>query len=240
MRIFIFDDELFFLNGLQNEIEKWAEDNKKEITELLTFGSTKELCAEIICDDDVFFLDIADGGDENAGIVLAHEIRKKNSLAHIIFVTSHYEKIREAMTGLIRPSEFLIKPLDETEKEKLHILLSSVFSMNDAESVDIKIGRDRIHILLNEILYISREMRKTVIVTQRQRYMIREAFSSLAERLGEGFVIADKGTCVNVNKISSWNPAKRQINIDGAEIYYSRERNRKIRQLMLERGIPNE
>lgn len=240
MRIFIFDDELFFLNGLQNEIEKWARDNKKEITELLTAGSTEDICAEMIYDDDVFFLDIADGDNENAGIRLAHKIRKKNSLAHIIFVTSHSEKIREAMTGLIRPSEFLIKPLNETEKEKLHMLLGSVFNMNEAQSIEIKIGRDSIHILPDDILYVSRELRKTVIVTHSQRYMIREAFSSLTERLGEGFIVADKGTCVNTNKIRSWNPAKRQINIGDTEIYYSRERSRKIRQLMMERGIPNE
>lgn len=240
MRIFIFDDEEYFLNNLKNEISDRAERNMKELPELRTVRSMQGISDEKLYDDDVFFLDIADGENENAGLRLAHEIRKRNVNAHIIFVTSHYEKIRDAVGGLIRPSEFLVKPLCGAEKEKLYMLLDSLFSTASKECVTVKIGHDNINIPLNEILCISRDMRKTVIVTGSRRYMIREAFTSLTERLGDKFIIADKGVAVNISKIDSWNQNSRILTIGDNEIYYSRERSKKIRQLMMERGIPNE
>lgn len=240
MRIFIFDDEVYFLDSLKKEIEIWAKENNKTIDCLTAVGSTQDFCVKRLYDDDIFFLDIADGQNENAGIRLAREIRRQNAALHIIFVTSHHEKIRDAVSGLIRPSEFLIKPLGGAEREKLHILLNSLFGSGESESIEIKIGHDNIRISLREILFIAREKRKTVIVTGNQRYMIRESFSSLTARLNGDFVVTEKGAAVNVGKIEAWNPSDRRITICDTQMYYSRERSKEIRQLMMERGVPIE
>lgn len=165
-------------------------------------------------------------------------LRDKNIESHVIFVTSHNEKIRDILCGLVRPSEFLIKPLNGVERERLFKVLDAIVHKVNEHGISLNVGNMTYYVSLNEILYIRKENRKTVIHTQDRSIMTRESFSSVFERLGEGFAVIDKGTAVNLSEIRAFNPKKRFLYLrNGTELYYARDRAKELRYYLVGKEV---
>ena len=222
MRYIIVDDDRFFGDMMRGLI---GDAPGAEDAEILTYGFD-DLRLDGIDDDDVFFLDIADGSDENAGIRLARGLRGKNDKAHIVFITSYESKVRDALTGLIRPSEFLVKPIAGVEKEKLYAFLELI-NEKRSKTVSLKSGTKFFDVLLKDIIYIRKTDRKTAVYTKNAFYQVRQSFKKIIEELDENFIVVDKGAAVNIKKARAYEPAKRLIYMeDGTTVYCSRDKAR--------------
>ncbi len=228
MRFVIVDDDRYFREEVESLIRSapgWqdVEIERHGFNELVTSG---------IDDDDVFFLDIADGSDENAGIRLARRIRSIRERAHIVFVTSYNDKLRETLTGLIRPSEFLIKPLCGFEKEKLYEFLRYL-SNSKNKNINLKSGAKYFDVAIDDILYLRRDDRKTSVYTKNAFFQVRQSLSAIVSMLDENFLVVDKGTAVNINRAQSYDSERRLIYMENnTAIYCSRDKARLYRDIL--------
>lgn len=220
MRYIIVDDDRFFCETMRGLI---GDAPGAEDAEILTCGFD-DLSPDGIDDEDVFFLDIADGSDENAGIRLARELRGENGNAHIVFITSYESKVRDALTGLIRPSEFLVKPVAGVEKERLYAFLELINEKHN-KTVSLKSGTKHFDVAVRDIIYIRKTDRKTSVYTKNAFYQVRQTFKKIIEELDENFIVVDKGAAINIKKARAYEPAKRLIHMeDGTTVYCSRDK----------------
>lgn len=222
MRYIIVDDDIFFRDMMSGLI---AEADECGDAEIVQYGFD-DIILSGTEDDDVFFLDIADGGDENAGIKLARDIRDVNERSHIVFVTSYGSKMRDSLTGMIRPSEFLIKPVSGAEKEKLFSFLKLLHEKQN-RTISLKKGAKHFDVAIRDIIYIRKTDRKTSVYTGDSFYQIGQTFVKVLERLDKNFIVVDKGVAVNIKRARAYEPAKRLIHMEGGiVIYCSRDRAR--------------
>ena len=228
MRFVIVDDDRYFREEVESLIRSAPGWQDVEIER----HSFNELVTVDVDDNDVFFLDIADGKDENAGIRLARRIRSIRERAHIVFVTSYNDKLRETLTGLIRPSEFLIKPLCGFEKEKLYEFLRYL-SNSKNKNINLKSGAKYFDVVINDILYLRRDDRKTSVYTKNAFFQVRQSLSAIVSMLDENFLVVDKGTAVNINRAQSYDPERRLIYMENnTAIYCSRDKARLYRDIL--------
>ncbi len=226
MRYIVVDDDRFFLDRMSILLK-----DAPVAAETILCGFDNK-AVKTVKDDDVFFLDIDDGGDEDAGIRLARRIRTESAAAHIVFITSHDEKLRDSLAGLIRPSEFLIKPINGREKEKLYAFLSLIVG-SGGRVINLKSGARHFDVCVNDILYVKKDDRKTSVFTENSFFQVRQSFSKVLEMLDEKFLVVDKGTAVNIEKVRAYEPEKRLIHMkDGTAVYCSRDRARLYRDVL--------
>lgn len=229
MKFVIVDDNEFFRRELGNLIKSMPGYENAEVI-FSGFDGGKVQKTE---DDDVFFLDIDDGNDENAGIKLACKIRETNARAHIVFITSHSDKIRQTLAGLIRPSEFIVKPLRGIEKEKLFAFLR-LLGASEIPKINLKCGAKHFDVTVSEILYIHREDRKTAVYTENAFFQVRQSLSAIMDMLDDNFIVVDKGTAINIKKARAYDPEQRLIRMENNEkIYCSRDKARIYRDVLL-------
>ncbi len=228
MRFVIVDDDRYFREEVESLIRSAPGWQDVEIER----HSFNELVTVDVDDNDVFFLDIADGKDENAGIRLARRIRSIRERAHIVFVTSYNDKLRETLTGLIRPSEFLIKPLCGFEKEKLYEFLRYL-SNSKNKNINLKSGAKYFDVAIDDILYLRRDDRKTSVYTKNAFFQVRQSISAIVSMLDENFLVVDKGTAVNINRAQSYDSERRLIYMENnTAIYCSRDKARLYRDIL--------
>ncbi|HIT84421.1 MAG TPA: response regulator transcription factor [Candidatus Ornithomonoglobus intestinigallinarum] len=233
MRFIIVDDDKFFREEVASLIRSVPGCGGAE-AELHGFD---DFAAVNIADDDVFFLDIADGSDENAGIQLACRIRRLSEKAHIVFVTSYTDKLRDALAGMIRPSEFLIKPLRGVEREKLFAFLR-LLSASQIKKIHLKSGTKHFDVVMSDILYLHRDGRKTSVYTKNSFFQVSQSLSGIVEMLDDNFLIIDKGTAVNIKHAKAYDPAHRLIYLEnGSSIYCSRDKARAYRNILNGLGV---
>lgn len=227
MRIIIFDDESEFLQELSAILTEYLNKDKSIKYTINITNRIEDIYAIKANKDDLFFLDIATPGNENAGLDAAKYIRKHSREAGIVFVTSHNEKIREALAGLICPLQFLFKPVKSVEKQKLLELMDELTEkITDANAL-VRIGKNDVRI--SEIICIHKEKRQTIVSTDSARLYVREGVSSICKKCNESIIMIDKGTAINVDKIAAYNPERRSVYLNnGKELYYSRDRAKVI------------
>lgn len=230
MRIVIVDDEPYFVNRLVELIKAWGKRKYGRKIDIVTYDRFEDAFAEKVGDNDIFILDIADRQNENAGLELAEEIRLQSDSVHIVFLTSYGEKIRDTLKKLIRPSEFLLKPLGEEERDRLYELLEMLAQKDKNRYIELSAGGMPMELSEDDILYIIRENRKTSVYTVNSYIQLRRSFSSVMEMLDDRFVVVDKGTAVNWDKVRAYDPENRILYLENRKgLYCSRERARQLK-----------
>jgi len=123
----------------------------------------------------IYFLDILMPGMN--GIQVAQEIRRKDSEAHIIFLTSSPEY---AIDGYeVRAHSYLLKPL---QIEKIHATLSKILGMQEIPSAkQLQLRKNGVmrHIPYHNIVYIEVRRNKLVVVLDTGEEM--ETYSTMSE-----------------------------------------------------------
>ena len=228
MRYIIVDDDKFFCDAMSGLLGGAPETEDAEIRR----HGFDDVELSGIEDDDVFFLDIADGSDENAGIRLARRIREENDRAHIVFITSYERKVRDTITGLIRPSGFLVKPICGVEEEKLRAFLKLLHE-KDNKTISLKSGTKYFDVAVKDIIYIRKTDRKTSVYTENSFYQVRQTFVKILKELDDNFIVVDKGAAVNIKKALAYEPATRLIHMEGGvTVYCSRDRAKMHRDIL--------
>lgn len=211
MKILICDDEIKYLNDLKIHVHEYM-CNRFINHEIITATSARQ----IIGNDsrfDLAFLDIQMDGPN--GIELAKELRRRNSRIAIFFVTNYDEYQDAAMD--VRAFRFFSKPFDVA---RLYSGLDKAMEYIDGAYVDIFLYGDNVQqrVLIDDILYITRENRRTVIKTTKQIFTIGQNFDGLCEKMPPLFFYqVHKSFFVNLHYVKQYGYSELYLT-DGTRI----------------------
>lgn len=163
MNILIFDDEIKNVTSLQLHIEQYMNQNS------LNYSIDTATDPDVILNNNksynLAFLDIYMNGP--IGLRLAEELKKRNSKVLLFFVTAFNAYHDEAFD--LHAFRYFSKPFDS---ERLYSGLDKAMEYINEAYTDIYIlnGNEHLRILTDDIIYIRREGRISVIKTKTEKY----------------------------------------------------------------------
>ena len=210
MRILICDDEPEYVAELSAHVKDYmagrgivcALDCETEPARIMQ-GETRY---------DLAFLDIQMPLD---GITLAKELKRRNSKVAIFFVTNYDEYQDEAMD--LRAFRFFEKPFDV---QRLTSGLDKAMEYIDGAYMDLYLYADgaQKRVLVDDILYITRENRRALMVTKDGSFPTKESFDEWCERLPASFFYqVHKSFFVNLHYVARYSYTE-LILTDGSRI----------------------
>lgn len=125
----------------------------------------------------------------------------------VIFTTGHDEFAVEAFN--LSATDYIVKPVERTrlwialEKCKTAIQLKNQFTKmkQSSNKLSIKSNNSFMYLDTEEILFIEREGRKTVLQTTKGRFETTESLVELEEKLPKYFYKTHRSYLVNLNRI---------------------------------------
>jgi two-component system LytT family response regulator len=155
---------------------------------------------------DLAFLDIE--LPDMKGIELAEKLREIKPDIAIVFITAHQEYSLDAFT--LYASDYILKPIDEERVKSTFRRISKMLevskksntsSYTETSRISINLGDERVFIKLNEIFYIERSGRHTLISCTSGKYKTRQTLQELEKHLGKMFFRSHKSFIINTDRI---------------------------------------
>lgn len=233
MKIVIFDDDLFFCEDMETMLRAYFASRQAVHHDIFSFAAPSQLVVHLQTQPvDIAFLDISVDEDESFGLRAARTLRQRQESCHIVFVTADGARIHDALGGLIRPSQFLVKPVEQAQVDGLmDDILQTALSRGDR--LVVTHGRSEYILNTGEIISIHREDRKAVITCVNRRVEVGESLESIHGRLPEGFLYVDKGVIVNLAQVAEADFAQRKLTLkNGSAIYMSRNARSAVEQAL--------
>lgn len=199
MKLLICDDEQQFLDILQSHVQEYMKNRYipceiVSTTDPLSIYNSTEIF-------DLAFLDIQmDGMD---GIKLAKELRCRNQKMALFFVTSYDSYQDEAMD--LQAFRFFEKPFDTI---RLYSGLDKAMEYIDGSYVNTYLSSNgqQERILVDDILYITRSNRKTLLVSNHGSFFTKETFDEWCDKLPQlFFYMVHKSFLVNLHYVSKYS-----------------------------------
>lgn len=163
-----------------------------------------------LCKPDVVFVDI--DLPQISGLDAVKQIQQEGFNPLVVFVTAHYEHALEAFD--LTAFDYLTKPVDEERMNKTLRKISERFSnerkyiqaINEVfagpEKIVIKIGHNICFIKQQEIIMITRQGKKTKIITKAQVYETNEVMQEVERKLTVSYLMrSHKSYIINLYKI---------------------------------------
>lgn len=198
MRILICDDEKTYLDTLRIHVEEYMMNHHIRYTIMATTDSSAILKGQ--CIFDLAFLDIQMPGVD--GISLGRELRRRNPKLALFFVTNYDEYQDDAMD--LHAFRFFEKPFNAN---RLYAGLDKAMEYIDGSYVDIFLSENGIQhrVIADDILYVTRDGRRTSIVTTSKTYYVTERFDELCEKLPQLFFFpVHKSFFVNLHYVQRY------------------------------------
>lgn len=211
MKILICDDEIKYLDDLKIHVHEYM-CNRFINHEIITATSARQIIMQNT-HFDLAFLDIQMEGIN--GIELAKELQRQNSKIAIFFVTNFDEYQDDAMD--VRAFRFFSKPFDVA---RLYSGLDKAMEYIDGAYVDIFLYGENAQqrVLIDDILYITRENRKTIVKTAKQVFTIGQSFDELCEKMPPLFFYqVHKSFFVNLHYVKQYGYSELYLT-DGTRI----------------------
>lgn len=208
MRVIVCDGDWYFCKQIAKYIRQFEKETQTGIT-LYLFESETKMCDFLLKTPgiDIIFLDIV--FQEEKGIQIAKEIRKRNQKVCIVFVSS-LDKF--AVQGYdVQAQGYLLKPLDYHKfKDKMNMLIRKLNKERERFYCDIT-KEGRLVLPFDEIMYIETKGRNTAIHTPT------ESFNSYRKMKEHQILLEPEGFCrCHAAYIVNLQYVKR---VDGQEIY---------------------
>lgn len=142
------------------------------------------------------------------GIDAIRECQKLIPDIKYIFTTAHDSFALEAFE--LGAVDYILKPI---KKERLYSALekaknclnqqsNSVLVKGDKKRIPIKFNRSLFYVLVNDILFIEKSGRKTIIHTHQQEYLCLDTLEELNEYLNSGVVQSHRAFLINLEHVS--------------------------------------
>jgi DNA-binding LytR/AlgR family response regulator len=202
-RILIVEDELIIAEDIR---EKMIEFGYETVDVVDNFEDTLA-CIEQK-KPDLILLDIALRGSKT-GIDIAKVIDKNYELPYI-FLTSNHDAATLAEVKAVHPASFLMKPF---KKEELYMAIELAFasqkmarpaSVEKPDHIFIKEGHSYQKITISEIQYLKSEGIYIEIYTPHKRYITRDSFKNILDKLPAGaFIQTHKSYFIHTQHIRS-------------------------------------
>ena len=197
MRILICDDEDAYLNTLRVHIEEYMRNHHILYTMTAITDPTLAVKNSVF---DLAFLDIQMAGMD--GISLAKQLRHQNPKLALFFVTNFDEYQDDAMD--LQAFRFFKKPFNA---QRLYASLDKAMEYIDGAYVDIYLSENSVQerVIADDILYVTREGRRTAIVTTAKAYLVAEKFDNLCAKLPQLFFYpVHKSFIVNLHYVERY------------------------------------
>ena len=143
---------------------------------------------------DIYLLDIEMPG--NNGLEVAHEIRKRDFDAYIIFITSHVNYMKEVFQ--VHTFDYLLKPIN---RENLYQVMDRILNFIE-NRIDkfCYVKRDsKIIVSLKNIIYFEKQGRYVMIRTKENTDKFIMSANELLEKLNKNFIQIHTSFVINLN-----------------------------------------
>ena len=211
MRILVCDDEKQYLDMLCTHIQEYM---KRRLINYKIIKATSPVDVfQYNLRYDLAFLDIQMEGMD--GITLAKELKNQNSKIALFFVTNYDEYQDDAMD--LQAFRFFSKPFDVN---RLYSGLDKAMEYIDGVYVDVFLYTDNIQqrILIDDIIYITRNNRKSEIKTTLNNLITRDTFDGLCQKMPPLFFYqVHKSFCVNLHYVKQYTYSELYLT-DGTRI----------------------
>ena len=174
-------------------------------------------------DDTVFFIDTRYKTAGGNFLTLARRIRENSEACHICFLAPSPADIAFCYKKLVRPSGFLLKPVDESE---LRALLSDITrfeaarrSLPDDPQILLKTRGARTVVRASNILYFTALEKKVVCCTEKEgEIAFYGSLGTLEKRYRDFFLRCHSGFLVNRHRIEAFFKTKMCLRLCGSEL----------------------
>ena len=192
MNIAIIDDDLYFLNNFKKKVKEYSRNLFNSSIDIFTS------CSSIFLKKyDIYFLDI-DMPSSN-GIAIAKKIKDTNTLAKIIFITSHVDLVFSAIT--IQPFYFIRKTNLDKDLSIAFALLEDCYTRK--EYYKFKYNSEIINILVDDILYLETSDHLTTIYTCLNQYHIYKSLKDIQKEIhSQNLIQINRKTIINILHVS--------------------------------------
>lgn len=211
MKIVICDDEPRYLSDITSHVGEYMKNRFIECS--ITSTTDPSSVLQDTNRYDLAFLDIQ--MEPIDGIALAKELRKRNAKLILFFITNYEEYQDDAMD--LQAMRYFSKPFDV---DRLYSGLNKAMEYIDGAYVDIFLYGDNAQqrVLVDQILYLTRINRKTVMYTTLQDFTLRESLDEWIDRLPALFFYqVHNSFFVNLHYVQKYSYSE-LILTDGARI----------------------
>lgn len=176
MNILICDDEKEYLDVLYLHVQEYMKNRYIPCT--IISAENPALILQSSKTFDLAFLDIQMPGAD--GLTLAKELRKRNPKLALFFITNYDEYQDDAMD--LQAFRFFKKPFNV---QRLYAGLDKAMEYIDGAYVEVFFtsNSQQEKFLVDDILYITRENRKVVMVSNRGSFYTRDTMDQWCEKL---------------------------------------------------------
>ena len=206
MRILICDDEIKNVNDLKICVEEYM--NNHGVAFEIETSTNPTGIAESDSAYDLVFLDIE--MPQLDGFSLARKLKEKNSKVVIFFITAFNEYQDDAMD--LQVFRFFEKPFDA---KRLYSSLDKAMEYIDGAYVDVFVynNKEQLRVLVDDIIYIERENRRTYLYTKNGEIIIRDSIEEWDERLPTTFFyLVHKSFLINLHYVTRYTYTEVYLN----------------------------
>lgn len=200
MNILICDDEKQYLESLKIHVQEYMKNHYIKANYYITMTPNELIDKNISVD--LAFLDIQ--MPDVDGIELAKKLKKQNSNVILFFVTNFEQYQDEAMD--LHIFRFFMKPFDV---KRLYSSLDKAMEYLDESYIDVFLQSNGSleKVLVDDIVYIRRENRKTILRTkQSKEYILKEKLEDWNDKLPNTFFyLVHKSFIVNLHYIIKYS-----------------------------------
>lgn len=235
MIIYICEDDAFDTKIIRNIIEEYRKKRSIPLT-VNTFSDGKNMFAygqknsDSTPDPDIILMDIELGAEN--GIEIASKANELWPECQIIYLSNYLSFSTEVYNT--RHIYYVIK--EQAEKRLPEALDKAIQNSIVSRSTAFfhLLDKTDIWLKLDDIIYLERNVRTTIIHTEEKEYLIRDKLNDLTDLLSHGqFSRCHNSFIINLAKVRKKTP-KSYIMTDGKEIMISRKyRAETIKQFLL-------
>lgn len=211
MNILICDDEKTFLDSLNLHVQEYMKNRYIPCNITASENPIAILRGNMVFD--LAFLDIQMNGTD--GLTLARELQKRNPKLALFFVTNYDDYQDEAMD--LRAFRFFKKPFNV---QRLYSGLDKAMEYIDGAYVEVFFytNGQQEKFLVDDIRYVTRAERKTLLVAKQGSFFIRDTMDQLYEKLPPLFFYAvHKSFLVNLHYVRTYTHSELTLD-DGTRI----------------------
>ena len=147
---------------------------------------------------DVLFLDVDFKNNGKNGIEFAKDLRKVNRNFFLVFLSAHQRYLHLSL--ITKVFDYLIKPINRDTMSNLVTRLKEEFSNNNTLFLHLSKWE---FVRTDNILYIEKEGKKSVIITNDITYTTNKGLNTLISELPSNFIRCHKSYILNKEKILS-------------------------------------
>jgi len=146
-----------------------------------------------------------------SGLSAAAEIKRQYSNIFIVFVTAHTKYAAESYN--FNAVDYLVKPITQQSItraiKKIEKSLSQKIchdSHAEEQRIQVKNNHELYFINPSEIIFVEKELNKTLIHSINHKYFTAEPLHSVENKLGHNFFRCHKSFIINIQKIEKISP----------------------------------